>query len=251
MARGGLEKDDKTARKQAEKIRQLQKLDELKQRGLGVEEIMAKILSGEMKVLKVILKADTKGSLEAIKQELAKIKSEEVAISVIHSGVGHITETDVVMASASKGLVVGFHVKENAQVKRVAEKEHVEVLNYTVIYKLTEDLTKLLSGLLEPEIITVELGKFEVLKIFLTKKDEMIVGGKVIEGKLEGKGRLRVIRGEENIGEGEIVGLKHVNQEVKEMEKGNECGLKFKGLIKLQEGDILEGYKEEKRIKTL
>ena len=242
---------DKEARLQAIKIKELLKNQEYLKLGLGVTDIMSLIQQGKLKTLKLIIKADTKGSLEAIRQALAEIKSDDVAIKVVHSGVGSVTEGDVMMASAGAGIVVGFHVDAGAHVKKMAERENVEVVLYKVIYELIDDVKKLLTGMLEPEIVVTELGKLELKGIFFTGKKDMIVGGKVIEGKLEKDADLRVFRDEEQIGEGKMTELKVVKEEVKEVEEGQECGIKYEGAVKLQEGDVLEAFKEEKRIKTL
>lgn len=242
---------DKEARLQSVKIKEMLKNRDYQKRGLGVDELMSMIQQGKLKTLKLIIKADTKGSLEAIKQSLADIKSDDVAIKVVHSGVGAITESDVMMAVAGGGIVAGFHVEANSHVKKVAERENVEVVIYKVIYELIDDVKKLLTGLLEPEIIINELGKIQLKGIFFTGKGEMIVGGKVIEGRLEKDATLRVFRGEETIGTGKLTALKVVNENVKEVHDGQECGITYKGDVKLMEGDVLEAFKEEKRIKTL
>lgn len=242
--------DERTARSQAMQVKILADSSVLA-KSRGVDEIISKINAGKLKTLKVVLKVDTEGSLEAVKQAILEIKSEDVAVKIIHCGVGNISESDVLMASASKGIVVGFHVRANAQVKTLAERENVEVVLYDVIYNLTEDVKKILSGLLEPEIVTVELGKAEVKQIFMTGKKDMIVGCKVLEGKIEKKVKLHVIRDGEEIALGEIDSLKKVNEDVKEVAKDNECGIKFVGECRLQEGDILEAYKTEKKMKML
>lgn len=244
-------KDEKTARQQSNQVGGLIQ-EELIKAGMGMSEILQRIKEGSLKLLKIVLKADTQGSLEAIKQSLAKVKSDDVAIKVIHSGVGSITESDVMMAAASPGtLVLGFHTEANPHVKKLAERTGIEVVTYEVIYKLVEDLTKILRGMLEPEIIHSELGQFEIKKIFFTGKGEMVVGGKITQGYLESKVHVRVMREKEEIAKGELVGLKLVNEDVDMLEKGQECGVRFKGKFKLQEGDVLEAWKEEKRMKTL
>ncbi|MFC1600236.1 translation initiation factor IF-2 [Patescibacteria group bacterium] len=242
-------KDDKTARTQAQKIALLKKNEAIA--GMASKDIISMIVSGKLKTLKLVIKADTKGSLEAILQALEKIKDEEVAIKVIHSGVGNVTEGDVIMASASAGIVLGFHVDVPGQVEKTAERESVDVLKYTIIYKLIEDMTKLLAGLIEPEIVQVELGKAEVRQIFYTSKKEMVIGCKVVSGKVQKKAKAKVMRGEELIKEVEIESLKKVKETVDEVKDGNECGIKLKGNYDIQEGDILEVYKLEKTIRTL
>ena len=206
------------------------------------------------KILKIVLKADTKGSLEAIRQSLAKIKDEEVAIKIIHAGVGTITESDVMMASASEGMILAFTTDFDApNVSKTAEREMVEVRQYKIIYNLLEDVNKILSGLMEPEIVETLLGRAELKKVFLTKKKETIIGARVLSGKMESKAKLRVVRGrnaadEENVvGEAFINSLRKAEETVDEIKEGNECGMKIISEFALQEGDILVAYKQEQR----
>lgn len=245
-------KDEKTARQQIGQIREMYKDEAILRSGMGMQEILNRIKEGSLKLLKIIVKTDTIGSLEAIKQSLAKIKTEDIAIKIIHSGVGSITESDVMMAAASPGtLIVGFHTKASAHVLSLAERASIEVVVYSVIYELIEDLTKILSGMLKPESILVELGKFKVMKVFFTGKGEMVVGGKITEGIIQSSSKCRVWRETQQVGDGDITGLKLVNEDAKELSKGDECGVRYKGKIKLMEGDILEAWKIEKKMKTL
>lgn len=244
-------KDEKTARDRADQIKLLNKKQTEEQ--LSASNLLISQVKAE-KVLKIIIKADTKGSLEAIKQSIAKIKDEEVAVKVIHCGVGMVTDSDVMMASASKGLVVAFHADfDSPNVARTAEREHVEVKKYMIIYDLLENIKKILSGLLEPEVVVVTLGRAQVKQIFLTKKKEMIIGCRVLSGKMEVKARLRVLRGrtatdEDNIvAKGMIDSLRKADETVHEIKEGNECGIKYVGELNVLEGDILEAYKEEKK----
>ncbi len=205
------------------------------------------------RLLKIVLKADMKGSLEAIKGSLAKIKDEDVALKIIHSGVGAINESDVMMASASQGFVVGFHVGfDSPHVKETADREGVEVRSYKIIYELIDDVKKLLSGLLEPDTIVLELGKLEVAKIFLTKKKEMIVGCKVKEGRVPKNAKLRVVRDKAVIEQdAHLLSLQRGENAVNEVVEGEECGIKYSGKIRLQEGDIFEAYMIEKKHRAL
>lgn len=244
-------KDEKTARDRSAQVHEMAR-EELIKSGMGMQEILLRIKEGSLKLLKVVLKADTQGSLEAIKQSLAKVKNDDVAIKIIHSGVGGITESDVLMAGASPGsLVIGFHTVVNTHVKRLAERMGVEVVTYQVIYELIEDLKKILTGMLQPELLHVELGKFKVMKIFFTGKGEMVVGGKITEGVLQNKSQVRVLRDGKPIGEGKITGLKLVNEDVEELDKDNECGIRYTGKVRLEEHDVLEAWKQEKKMKTL
>ena len=244
-------KDEKTARSRASQVHEMVR-EELIKTGMGMQEILQRIKEGSLKLLKVVIKADTQGSLEAIKQSLAKVKNDDVAIKVIHSGVGQITESDVLMAAASPGsLVIGFHTEAASHVRRLAERMGIEVVTYKVIYELIDDLRKILSGMLQPETMLVELGKFKVMKIFFTGKGEMVVGGLITEGVLQKKSNVRVLRDHEQIGDGKIIGLKLVNEDVEELSKGDECCVRFQGKLRLEDHDVLEAWKEEKKMKTL
>lgn len=240
--------DEKTARVQSQSVQTLKEAALLSKRGVG--EIISQIGSGSLNQLKLVLKADTKGSLEAIRQSLAEIKNEDVAVKVILSGVGNITESDVMMAAAAGGVVMGFHTGLHSNVNTIAERENVEIMQYTVIYKLLDDVTKILNGLLEPEMVETVVGSALVKQIFMTKKKEMIIGCKVLKGKIE-KVKVRVYRKEELIGEGRINTLRKVDQQVNEVGEGGECGILYSGFMPLQEDDVLEAYKIEKRIRTL
>jgi len=245
-------KNEKTARMQASQIQLLQEKAATTS-GSAAQELIARINSGKLKTLKIVLKADTKGSLEAIIQSLNKIKDDEVAIKVIHSGVGNISESDVVMASASQGLVIGFHVDSPFQVEKTAEREHVEIFKYKIIYKLIDDIVALLSGLIEPETVEVVIGKADVKQIFFTGKKELIVGCKIRNGKIQNKAMARVFRGDNDkpVGELQISSLRKVNDAVDELKEGNECGIRITGYKDIQEGDILEIYKKETQVRTL
>ncbi len=240
--------DEKAARVQSQNVQFLQDADRLTRRGMG--EIISQIGSGRLKQLKLVLKADTKGSLEAIKQSLADIKNDDVAVKVILSGVGNVSESDVMMAAAAGGVVMGFHTELGHNVKEVAERENIEVLQYTVIYKLLDDIRKILTGLLEPEIIEVIVGKALVKQVFMTKKKEMIVGCKVVEGKMQ-KEKVRIFRNDELVGEGRVESLRKGESTTHEVPEGQECGILYSGFLPLLEGDIIEAYKNEKRIRTL
>ncbi|MEK7673283.1 MAG: translation initiation factor IF-2 [Patescibacteria group bacterium] len=248
-------KDEKTARNRAEELNLINKTDI--QEKTSASNLLISQVKAE-KVLKIIIKADTKGSLEAIKASLAKIKDEEVAIKIIHGAVGTVTDSDVTMARASRGLIVAFHTDvDSPNVNRNAEREGVEIKKYTIIYNLLEDIKKILTGLLEPEIVIVTLGRAQIRQIFLTKKKEMIIGAKVTDGKLESKAKVNVIRGknaegvENVIGKGVIESLRKVDETIKEISAGHDCGIKFIGNCEVLEGDIFEAFKEEKKNRVI
>jgi len=244
-------KNEKIAKERLNQIIELRRQHEEVESDSMVERIVSQINIGDIKYLKLVVKADTKGSLEAILQALHKIKNEDVAIKVIHCGVGNISDTDVIMASASQALLLGFHVSANVHVKKLAVKEHVDIKSYTIIYKLTEDTKAILSGMLEPEINVLELGEMEVKQIFLDKKKWMIIGCKVKKGKITNDSVVRVMRDGEMLFEAEVESLKHVKEDVTELEKGSECGIQIKTPQPVKEGDILEVFKIEKKERTL
>ncbi len=247
-------KDEKTAREKANEISLLSEKEKVSKMS-AMNQIITNIQSD--KILKIVLKADTKGSLEAIKQSVAKIKDEEVAVKIIHSDVGKVTKSDVMMAAASGGIILSFHSAFDSQfVEKTAERENVEVRMYTVIYDLLEDIKRILSGLLEPEIVENVIGRAEVKQIFLTKKNSMIIGCRVLSGKAETKAKAKLYRGspddEENlIGTTFIDSLRKVDKTVKEIGEGNECGISLKSDFPVQEGDILEIYVEEEKLRSV
>jgi len=243
-------KNEKAARDRAAEIAEIRKNERLNKGG-SVDEIVAKIQAGDLTLLKIILKADTKGSIEAIKKTLESIDSDEVKASIIHSGVGAVTETDIMMAAASGALLYGFHVKLPSNIEQSADRKGVTVKLYKIIYELVNDTKNILSGLLSPEIVITELGKAEVRQIFLTKKKEMILGLKITNGKLVKGSILRVMRNGESVGEGKLDTLRKVDKVVDEIKSGNECGIKYVGSVPVLEGDILEAYVSEERERSL
>jgi len=244
-------KNEKIAKERLNQIKELRRHQEETESGSMVERIVSQINTGNIKYLKLVVKTDTKGSLEAILQALYKIKTEDVAVKVIHYGVGNISDTDVIMAAASQALLIGFHVTVNTHVKKLAEKEHVDIKNYTIIYKLTEDTKAILSGMLEPEISVVELGKLEIKQIFLDKKKWLIAGCKVAQGKVEKGSMVRVTHNGETLFETKLESLKHIQQDVSELEKGSDCGIKISTPQPVEVGDVLEVFKIVKKQRTL
>ncbi|MBI5411842.1 translation initiation factor IF-2 [Candidatus Peregrinibacteria bacterium] len=243
--------NEQIAKRRAEELKNLQQEREKALSGSMVERIVSQIHTGKINFLKIVLKADAKGSLEAITHELQKIQTSEVAIKVIHYGVGNITETDVIMASASQGLVIGFNTEVSSHMRRLAEKEHVDIRVYNIIYKLADDLKAILSGMLEPEEAVVELGKVRIKKIFLTEKNWTIIGGEVTQGIAEQGAKARLVRNGQTLFETKIDALRRVREEVKSLDKGAECGIKINTPKLVAEGDILEIYKVERKERSL
>jgi translation initiation factor IF-2 len=205
----------------------------------------------EMPTLSVVLKADVQGSLEAIDQILQTIPNTEVALEIISQGVGNITESDIKIAEGAEALVVGFNVTPTAVAKRMAETSSIKIETYSVIYQLVEELKSKLSALLPPEMVRTDIGKLKVLAVFKTGKRDMIVGGRVSEGKLQRGTELEVVRDKEVIGRGTMANLQQNKKNVDEVGQGNECGVVFDGNVKIQENDTLLCFKEEEKLRSL
>ena len=221
---------------------------------LGSKTKLAKIQTedeGGIKKLSIILKADVQGSLEAIEQILSTIESEEVAVEILQSGVGSITESDVRIAESAGALIVGFNEEPTSVAKRMAENSKIEIETYNIIYKLVEAIKERLAAMLPPEIIRTDSGRLSVLAIFKTGKRDMIVGGRVSEGKLLRGSLLEVKRGDEIVGQGKMLNLQQNKQNADEVGQGNECGVVFEGSVKIQVGDTLICYKEEEKRRSL
>jgi translation initiation factor IF-2 len=243
--------DERIARDQATKIELIRENQRLSARGFGSDQIATQIRAGRLKKLKLILKVDTKGSLEAIKQVLGQIESDEVTVNVVHSGVGPVNDSDVMMAAAGGALVFAFHVGADQQVKKMAERSEVEIKEYRIIYNLVDDVKRILSGLLTPERIEVDLGEAQVMQVFFAKKKEQIIGLKITNGKLINKCKLKIFRNGAEVGMGEILSLKRVDNVVDEIKAGNDCGIRYTGDIQLVEGDIVKAFKIEERERSL
>lgn len=221
------------------------------QAGLSAQKIYRSIADEKKQRLNIIFKSDVQGSLEAVAQILGEIKSEEVGIEYISSGVGNITESDVRLAQNSQSVIFGFNVEITPVAKRMAEIGKVEVKIYHIIYELVEDIKNRLSAMLPEEVERADLGKMQVLALFKTGKQDMIVGGKVISGKMVRGTRIEVFRGENSIGKGALANLQQNKINVDEVSQNNECGITFDGSTKIKEGDILVCYREEVKKKTL
>ncbi len=205
----------------------------------------------ETKKLYLVIKADVQGSLEAILQILDSIHSDEVSLQIIASAVGSITESDIKIAETAGALVVGFNSEPTSVAKRLAEKSNIEIVTYNIIYKLVESLKERMADLLPPEIIRTDSGSLSVLAVFKTGKRDMILGGRVSEGKLLRGSLIEVVRDGEILGTGKMTNLQQNKQNADEVGQGNECGVVFEGNIKIAVGDTLVCYKEEERKRTL
>ena len=204
-------------------------------------------LSSPQKVLKLILKTDVWGSLEAIEQTLKKIQPEKIALEIVKGEIGDVNESDVKLAKNTQAIILGFRVKIAPVVKKIIEREKIKVMNFKVIYDLVEGIYKLIKEAQEPEIKRIELGKVKTLVIFLTEKNRQIIGGKVIEGKVKKGAKIEVFRNNELVGKGRLVNLKKGQKDISEIQAPQECGILFEGDIKIEVGDILKIIFLEKR----
>jgi translation initiation factor IF-2 len=207
-------------------------------------DLVSRLSEGKLSQLKIILKTDTQGSLEALRDALAKLQTEETTVKIIHGAIGAVTENDVMMAAASEGIVIAFHSDVSPSIIKLSEREGVSVREYTVVYTLLDDIEGMLKGLIEPEDAETVLGHLEIKQVFLTKKKEQIVGGKVSDGIIK---RLpaRLLRNGEVIGTGRIVSLKYVDKDIKEAKEGSECGMRLESSVPAEVGDVLEVYLQE------
>ena len=238
---------EKEARYAAEKRKLAQKEDANARRSKQVSLMsLAKDENGEntVKRLPIVLKADVQGSIEAIKDALLRIPSDEVELDIILSAPGNINESDILLAKASNAVVIGFHVDVEHKAQAEAEREGIEIRLYTIIFELLEDIKAAMEGLLEPDVVEVSLGKATIKKVM--RLSSGIISGSLVEsGKMVRGAEVKVWRGEEVVGTGRIGGLKRFKDDVKEVEKGFECGILVEGFKGVQEGDVIECIKHE------
>ena len=216
-------------------------LDDTKHK-VSLDALFEQIQAGNMKELDLIIKADVQGSVEAVKQSLVKLSNDEVIVKVIHGGVGNINESDVVLASASNAIIIGFNVKPDNQARIVAEREKVDLRLYSVIYNAIEDVEAALKGMLEPIYEEKIIGHAEIRQIFKASGVGNIAGAIVTEGRMTKDSIVRITRDKEQIYEGPIATLKHFKDDVKEVKAGSECGMVFENFGQIQEGDLVEAH---------
>ena len=218
---------------------------------ITLEGLSKQIQSGEVKELRLILKADVQGSVEALSESLERLSTDEVKLKVIHSSVGAINESDVMLASASNAIVLGFNVKAEPKAASQAQANGVDVRNYNVIYEAINDLRAALAGMLAPEIRETAVGRAQVRQIFVISKLGPVCGSYVQEGKIVRSAKVRIRRGDAVVGEGTVGSLKRFKDEVREVLTGQECGIGVDGVSGIQAGDFLELYTTEEVARTL
>jgi translation initiation factor IF-2 len=220
-------------------------------KGVKLEEFAKTSEGEETKTLNLIIKADSFGTVEALKQSVARLETEEVHIEVIHSGIGSINSSDVMLAAASNAVILGFNVKPNSEARKDAEVEDVQIRTYDIIFELIDDLKKALEGLLEPEEVDETTGHGEVKEVFRIKKVGYIAGVQMIDGHVQKKGEVRVYRNGEEIHDGPIETLKHYKDDVSRIEAPKECGIKLEEFEDIEKGDELEFHIKKQVRRTL
>ena len=209
---------------------------------MSLDDLYNRIQEGNVKDLNLIIKADVQGSVEAVKQSLLKLSNEEVAVKCIHSGVGAINESDVILASASNAIIIGFNIRPDNQAKEVAEREKVDIRLYRVIYNAIEDIESAMKGMLDPIFEEKVIGHAEVRQTYKASGVGTIAGSYVLDGTIQRNCKVRISREGEQIFEGELASLKRFKDDVKEVKTGFECGLVMDGFNDIKEGDIIEAY---------
>ena len=213
---------------------------------VSLEDLFANVQAGEAKGLNLIIKADVQGSLDPIVTELNKLGLGEIGLNVLHAETGNIGNNDVMLASASKAIIIGFNVQADVDARRMAEKEGVDIRLYEIIYRMTEDIEKALKGMLAPVVVEKVVGRATVLQVFTASKFGKVAGCKVTDGELRRGARVRLYRGTDMIYEGDLSSLRHEKEDVKEVRQGFECGVGFKNFNDIQPGDQLICHVVEK-----
>ena len=218
----------------------------LQSRALSLEEVVNRVGLDDVKELNLVLKADVQGSLEAIRQSLERLVDEDAKVRVLHTGVGAVTESDVLLASASEAVIIKFSVGSEPSAERLADRMGVQIRNYNIIYQLIDDIELALHGMLEPVFAEVIVGRAEIREIFGGRRGLQIAGCRVTDGRIVRNGSVRVTREGQNIAQSTISSLRHFRDEVNEMNAGTECGIVLQGFNEFQTGDMLEVFRQER-----
>jgi translation initiation factor IF-2 len=237
--------DEKEAKQIASKRSQLMREQSVRtQRHITLDEIGRRIALGQFKELNIILKGDVDGSVEALSDSFSKLSTEEIQINIIHKGVGAITETDVMLASASDAIIIGFNVRPAGNARQLADKEEIDIRYYSIIYAAIDDLKDAMEGMLAPEMKEEILGTAEIREIFKISKVGSIAGCMVMDGKIARNAKIRIIREGVVVHTGELIALKRFKDDVKEVAKGYDCGIQIKGYNDIEERDVIEAFHE-------
>lgn len=236
-------KDEKTSRIMAESRKEKQRQEHFQTSNrVSMENLYSQIQEGKVKELSVIVKADVQGSVEAVRQSIEKLSSDNVKVRVIHGAVGAITETDVSLAFASNAIIIGFNVRPDNNAITVAERDGVDIKTYRIIYDALDDIKSAMIGMLEPEYKEVVIGRCEARQVYKISNVGTIAGCYVLNGKITRVSKVRVIRDGIVIAESSLASLKRFKDDVKEAAAGYECGLSIEKFNDIKEGDIIEAY---------
>ncbi|HIC96774.1 MAG TPA: translation initiation factor IF-2, partial [Aquificaceae bacterium] len=233
---------EKKAKEIAQKVKEKREKEEKLSQSFRLEDIYKKIETGETAELRIIIKADTMGSLEALKKSLEELSTEEVTVRIIHGAVGGITENDVMLAKASGSIIIGFNTRPDPKARELVEKEKVDLRLYGIIYQVVEDVKNALVGMLKPVEKEEVLGTAEVRATFKVKKFGTVAGCYVIEGKIVRGAKARLVRDGVVVYEGRVETLRRFKEDVSEVAKGFECGVKLKDFNDVKVGDLIECY---------
>ncbi len=241
------------AREITGKRQQIEREKEMRRKGqmARLEDVFEKVQAGERTQLRLLIKGDTDGSVQALSDELERLSTDEVEVEVIHRGVGAVSETDVLLAQTTGAIIIGFHVRPDRKAREIAEREGVDIRVYRVIYEAAEEVRAALEGMLAPEEREVILGSAEVRQLFRVPKVGTVAGCYVTDGVIERNARIRVLRDHVVVYEGEVANLKRFKDDVKEVRQGYECGIAIANYNDVKVGDILESFRIEEIARTL
>jgi translation initiation factor IF-2 len=238
--------DERTAKQAASKIAEQRRSESMPLGQVSLDTLYMQMQEGKVKELNVVLKCDVQGSAEAIKNALSRVGEENIKVRLIHEGIGNISETDVHLAGASDAVIIGFNVKADGAAQRLAQKEHVEIRYYDIIYKLTDEIQAALTGMLEPTYREVIEGHAEVQQIFKAGKSTVIAGCRVVDGKITRSSQARILRKKAMVYDGKIASLRRGRDDVREVATGYECGIVLDDFTEFEVGDFIEVYAQER-----
>jgi len=233
-------------RREKERQRHLQPI-----KRISLEDLHSEIKQGKIKELKIIIKADVAGSLEAVRDSLQKLETPEIKFQIIHAGIGPINTSDAMLASVTNAFILGFHVQPDERARELIDKEEIETRTYNIIYELIQELKAALEGMLEPKIKKVFLGRAQIRKVFKLSRAGTVAGCWVVKGKILRSATVNLVRDNQVIFEGAIANLKRYKDDVREVAEGFECGISLAGFDDYREGDIIEAYEVQRIARKL
>jgi len=240
--------NEREARQLAEKFKEEEREKSLRKKNLlTLESLFQQTEENKKRTLNIVLKAEAQGSLKAVFDVLKKLENDEVELNIIHEGVGDVSRSDILLASASKAMVLGFNVGVSPTNRALAKSENVNIREHRIIYELIDDVEKILKGLIEPKYEEITIGKVEVRNIFKIPRVGTVAGCYIVEGKVLRGSRVRVLRDGKTVGEGTIKSLRRFDQDVRELSSGLECGINIEGFKEIRKGDLIEVY-ERRRV---